>query len=95
MDKLNGLEAMFYNEIMLHDARHDARNDACALISRVLNRQSLTEVPTDDCRGLKRAIKLAKECEVHLNHQWLLCWILNMMACSTHIHAIPAGSAAL
>lgn len=69
MDKLNGLEAIFYNQLLIDDARHDARNDACALITRVLNRQSLTEVPTDDCRGLKRAVKLAKKCEVQLQHQ--------------------------
>lgn len=93
MDKLNGLEAMFYNELIIRDAQQDAHNDACALITRVLNRQSLTEVPTDDSRGLKRAISLAKECEVQLNHQRLSD--LNMMACSTHIHAISAGSAAL
>lgn len=57
---LDPLEKEASKELAIRDAENDART----VIAKVLDRQSLTEIPVDHSRGLKHALKLAKECKV-------------------------------
>ena len=60
---LDPLEKEAFRELAVHKAHLDAR----AVITKVLDRQSLTEIPVDYSRGLKDALKLAKDCKVHFH----------------------------
>ena len=87
---LDPLEHDFLKGMAIRDAHDNAR----ALIAKVLDRQSLTEMPVDYNRGLKDALKHARDCKVYsLRHSSAQLAILT--TCSSNILAAAhAGSAA-
>lgn len=90
---LDPLEKEAFKELAIRDAHIDART----LITKVLNRQSLTEIPVDYNRGLKDALKYAKDCKVHsLRHSSSTRgWSVDVTSCSTDkLATARAGSAA-
>lgn len=89
---LDPLEHVFLEGMAIRDAHDHAR----AMIASVLDRQSLTEMPVDYSRGLKDALKLAKDCKVHsLTHSSMQVAGFYTTTCSTNILATAlAGSVA-
>lgn len=54
--------AILMNELA---SRSDPYLSNYSIVSRVLNRQSITEIPVDHNRGLREALQLANECKVN------------------------------
>lgn len=58
---LDALEAAFLmNDLAI---RSESYHSAHSVLSRVLDRQSLAEIAIDHNRGLREALKLARECK--------------------------------